>query len=249
MLVMTTVMATGQDNAEAPELPNLPGDTPIRVIQMRNASASNVAGNLRYVMGSQAIISSSGSSVIIRAPENVISVIEAAVQQLDVASSSPGNVELTVQLLYGSAGEGPGDPIPADLESTVEQLQSIFSFQNYRLLDTILLRGRHGSGASSAGMLSLAMPAGVNDSQQYAFVTEFEVVTTEAPRMVRLRSLRLNLNLWFENLPGQEPRHRQVEGNIQTDLDVVEGQKTVVGKSNVSADDAIILVVTPRVVE
>ena len=40
-----------------------------------------------------------------------------------------------------------------------------------------------------------------------------------------------------------------VESGVNTDVDVREGQKVVVGKSNFGAEDAFILVVTAKVVE
>jgi hypothetical protein len=67
-----------------------------------------------------------------------------------------------------------------------------------------------------------------------------------APRTIRLGQLRFDVSRTVV-VDGKAQVNRS---GINTNIDVREGQKTVVGKSNITGtDDAIILVVTPKVIE
>lgn len=73
---------------------------------------------------------------------------------------------------------------------------------------------------------------------------------------MRLDNLSLFLRLYRVTRAYDSEKKQAVEqpdvseANLATSLDAREGQKVVVGKSNVrGTDDAIILVITPRVIE
>jgi hypothetical protein len=57
-------------------------------------------------------------------------------------------------------------------------------------------------------------------------------------------------SLYLSNLHLTLRRVGTIEASLSTSLSIQEGQKTVIGKSNVvGTNDAIILVMTPRIVE
>jgi len=157
------------------------------------------------------------------------------------AGSPAANIELTVYLLSGVAQGEAADDVPQDLVSTVKQLRSIFNYKSYKLTESFMLRGRVGTGAKAAGILPGG--AGMNYEFQYGEVR----VSSETPALFRITGLRIELT-----------RPRRVGGqnivdtvaSIHTDLDIREGQKTVVGKSSVtSTGDALILVIVPKLAE
>ena len=78
-------------------------------------------------------------------------------------------------------------------------------------------------------------------------------VTSENPKTIHINGLRFNLQgprVTTTTKDNVTTDLTQIPANILTDLDVREGQKTVVGKSSVnSAGDALILVIVPKVVE
>lgn len=162
--------------------------------------------------------------------------------------SEPPNVELTVYLLSGLQTSA-GDDVPQDLATTVKQLHNLFSYKGYKLADSFLLRGRSSTGpqsqsAETGGVLPGA--AGLHYSLRYRNVR----VSLEKPHMVHIDGLQFSLSMPPTYGPDGKPRYHDSVASISTDLDLVDGQKTVVGKSSINtAGDALILVIVPKVIE
>ncbi|HEY2843862.1 MAG TPA: hypothetical protein VGJ09_09435 [Bryobacteraceae bacterium] len=152
------------------------------------------------------------------------------------------NIELTVYLLSGVAQGDAADDVPQDLVSTVKQLRSIFNYKSYRLTESFMLRGRLGGGARAEGVLP--GDAGLKYEFRYGTVT----ASGETAPLFRINGLRIVLTKPRRVSGGQI--NMDTVASIQTDLDIREGQKTVVGKSSVSSGgDALILVIVPKIVE
>ncbi len=155
------------------------------------------------------------------------------------------NVELTVYMLSGT--QTPGDDVPQDLASTVKQLHSLFTYKGYKLAESFILRGRSApdtrnmENAYTSGVLP---GSGVHYDFRYGRIR----VSQDKPYMVHIDSLSMNLTTTSY---GPDGKQRNVNiGSIQTELDLAEGQKTVVGKSSIdNAGNALILVIVPKVIE
>ncbi|MEP6962832.1 MAG: hypothetical protein ABI995_12190 [Acidobacteriota bacterium] len=212
----------------------------VRVFEVKQGDAGAIYSALSRVFSG---VSINNKMLIVRGPDSVVAAIEDAIKKLDVApppspEARPApNVELTVYLLYGSAQEDASAKVPADLDATVRQLHATFSYKSYRVLDTEVLRGRDNTQTTTQGSL----PGG---QSTFRFYYTPRVGAGAAPRLVRMQQLVLSVRL------VDKVTTLSNESSIQTDLDAREGQKTVIGKANVGGtDDAIFLVVTPRVVE
>jgi hypothetical protein len=143
------------------------------------------------------------------------------------------NVELTVYLLSGAA-QGTADDVPQDLASTVKQLHSVFSYKSYKLRESLLLRGRASDGGAQA---SGALPG---SNLQYSFSYKVVRVSDKPPRMLHIDGLDFQLY----------PPRKELVASIKTDLDLADGQKTVIGKSSFNdSGDALILVIVPKVID
>jgi len=239
LILAAATYAFGQNPPPPTPAPLAPGEQ-IRVVELKQASANSVYQSLKTIFPG---VSTSGERrLVIRGPVAVVDMIEEAIKKLDSPSpeSAPApNVELTIQLLQGSAQDGVGGPIPVDLEATVRQLRGLFPYKSYKTLDTQLLRVRSGG----YGDLSGTMPGG---TQTFFFLAQPTVNPGPAPRTIRLAPLRLE----FRKSIVVDGKTQNESRGITTPIDVREGQKTVVGKSNIAgSDDAIILVVTPKVIE
>jgi hypothetical protein len=156
----------------------------------------------------------------------------------------PSNIELSVYLLSGSTQASTGDEVPQDLDSTVKQLRSIFNYKSYKLTESFMLRGRLGAGASAQGVL----PGG--SGIHYEFRYGSADVSSDPSPLIRINGLRIILtNNYYHRGPDGKTIPDPV-ASISTDLDIREGQKTVVGKSSVSSTgDALILVIVPKLVQ
>jgi len=155
------------------------------------------------------------------------------------------NVELTVYLVSGVQTPA-GDDVPQDLAATVRQLHSLFSYKGYKLAEAFILRGRStvaGSNASTEGMLP-------GSGLHYDFSYRQVRVSGEKPYMVHIDRLGITLRGPPAYGPDGKQRGNNTVASISTDLDLAEGQKTVVGKSSInSTGDALILVIVPKVIE
>jgi hypothetical protein len=159
-------------------------------------------------------------------------------RKISLSSVTQGmaNLELTVYLVSGLAQvQAPGkDEVPADLAETLQQLRGVFAYKSYRLIEAVTLRGRNYSGAAVGGQLP--------DFSTYSFRYAKARISPEVPHVVHLDGL------WLEITRRHSDRTDSI-ALVSTDLDVRDGQKTVVGKSAVNATDAVFLVIVPKVVE
>jgi hypothetical protein len=84
----------------------------------------------------------------------------------------------------------------------------------------------------------------------YDFSYERVQVAADKPRVVHVASLGITLTTPPAYSVVEKKELHTTVAAISTDLDLVEGQKTVVGKSSINnAGDALILVIVPKVVE
>lgn len=161
-------------------------------------------------------------------------------------SSGPqaNNVELTVYLLSGVAQGETTDDVPQDLAATVKQLRSIFNYRSYKLTESFMLRGRLGGGASAEGVL----PGGSGIHYEFRYL--MAQASSETSPLFRINGLRIVLTNNYYRRGGDGKSVPDPLASISTDLDIREGQKTVVGKSSInSAGDALILVIVPKLVQ
>jgi hypothetical protein len=152
----------------------------------------------------------------------------------DKPAPTPLNLELTVYLVSGLAQAQPKDEVPAELFLTLQQLRGVFAYKSYKLIEAVTLRGRNNAGSEVAGELP--------DYSHYDFRYARARISSETPHTVRLDSLRLEITRGHVN-------RNDVIALVSTDLDIKDGQKTVVGKSAVNGTDAVFLVIVPKVVE
>lgn len=146
------------------------------------------------------------------------------------------NLTLTVYLVSGlaEAQAVAKDEVPQDLAETLQQLRGVFAYKSYKLIEAVTLRGRNNGGAEVGGELP--------DYSFYDFKYGRARISAEVPHMVHLDSLRLEITRRHSN-------RIDTIALVSTDLDVRDGQKTVVGKSAVNRTDALFLVIVPKVVE
>ncbi len=146
------------------------------------------------------------------------------------------NIALTVYLVSGLAQADPSakDDVPQALAETLQQLRGVFAYKSYKLIETVTLRGRNFSGSEVAG--------GLPDSSRYNFRYTRARVSPDAPRLVHLDGLRLEITRHRANRPD-------IVALVSTDLDIKDGQKTVVGKSAVNGGDAVFLVIVAKVID
>jgi hypothetical protein len=163
------------------------------------------------------------------------------------------NIELTVYLVSGlaqpQAGAAAGE-LPDDLAATLNQMRGVFAYKTYKLINAFTLRGRNGSSAEVAGEMPL-------NNWAYDFKYNNANLSESTPGVVHINHLRLEITkrgIVPRAAAGKETANPLIYGTnpvalVSTDLDIKEGQKTVVGQSAVNGTDALFLVIVPKVIE
>jgi len=202
-----------------------------RIFQLKYADVRDLA-NVLTVFGYGVQPNRDLHVLAVSAPAEAMAAIEDAVKRLDVPTASPKDIELTVYLVVASEAAG-GENLPPDLQPVAVELKKIFAYKGFRLLDSILLRTQAGNRAVANGVIRQP-----NEGKTpYSFTVQPTAVNDDPKgRLIRLDNLKLNLRV-----PGGD------DAGILTEITVREGQRVVVGKSNMGPDQALILVVTAKV--
>jgi len=203
-----------------------------RVFMLKYADARSVA-NVLEVFGYGIKANPDLHVVAVSAPAETMAAIEDAIKRLDVPAAAPRDIDLNVYLVTASEQTSAGVGLPSELQPVADELKKIFSYKSFRLLDSIVLRTQPGNRASASGTI----PTGESRTNYNFEVRPSNVTEDPNGRLIRLDNLGLNMSGGNNN------------AGIHTEITVREGQRVVVGKSNMGTGGSLILVVTAKVTE
>jgi hypothetical protein len=182
----------------------------------------------------------------VSASSETMAAIEDAIKRLDVPTAAPANVDLTVYLVVGHEGESPAGSaaMPKDLDSVVTQLKNAFAFKSYSLLDVLALRTRTGEQASTTSSGG-AVP---NGNGSAPVITTFKINNAAVGGDgASIHISRLNANIKMPVMRGVDLSYTDL--GLNTDVDIKEGQKVVIGRLGISKDQALFLVMTAKILQ
>jgi hypothetical protein len=173
-----------------------------------------------------------------------------AIKELDVPAAAQKNIELTVYYLNGSDSEdASGSAPPADLANVIIQLKGTLPFKQYRLTDVLRLRIRDGQNAETS---SVAGSADLGGTKQ-PIITRFKIKSASvSPDGTTVHIDGLSSSSRVPVVQGGSPGNYQftyIDVGLNTDIDIKEGQKAVVGRAGLERDKALFLVLTAQVVQ
>lgn len=191
---------------------------------------------------------------------------EEVIKRYDVsgASARPGNrnIELIAYMLMAAPKGTAGDALPAELDPVAKQLKAVFGFNDLRLLDSLLLRTREGIPAEASGNAGITNAAIPNATSTYQLrIAKSSVNSSERGNTIRLDGFRFGIRVPYPiasfqagvGSTGAVPVSTQfqfTEVGFNTELDIREGQKVVVGKTKVdNTGSAFILVLTAKALD
>jgi hypothetical protein len=212
-----------------------------KLIQLKYVDAGRVSRLLRSQNQTLLTMESDDQlhAIAVTGTPEMVASVEEGVKRLDVP---PIDFELTVYLI--STAPQAGDQLPEALASTAKQLHGVFAFKGYQLLDSFVLRGRDGQRGTANGTISKD-----GKTSTYSFRYDRAAVSGEAPKVVDLHDLNLNVRFYNGTFDKNGQQNYRDTG-LNTDVDARDGQKIVVGKSDVNnGESPLILVVTAKVVE
>lgn len=223
-----------------------------KVIQVKYADVDSLASILRpfFRFGRSELTSNRELKVLVltSTPEQ-LALVEETIKRFDIPPLSTRNIEVTAYLLVGEE-TNTGAKIPSDLEGVVKQLKSVFPYSSFRLQDTLVVRCRDGREGSVNGMAPSKSSPHQSPLYNLAF-RSLRLVAQGNQRIIKIDGLSLGGKIPVEQgVGGGTIQYQYIDTGIHTDVDLLEGQKIVVGKSTVDgSNNAIFLVITAKVVD
>lgn len=170
------------------------------------------------------------------------------------------NFEVVAYMVLAGKTGTAGEAVPGELDAVVKQLKGVFGYTDFRLLDTAVLRVREGESSEStgnAGSIDTSLP---NVPTIYTVRLKATSATAgQKGNVIRIDGFRFSLRIPYSTAAPQtgmgpspmiSAQYQFAEVGFNTDLDVREGQKVVVGKSKVDrSGNAFILVLTAKAVD
>ncbi len=205
------------------------GPAVVHVVPVNNANVHDIAQAIGKLGAPGVTMTTFRNNIVVSGSPVFVQAVEDAIHKLDVPAPAKKDIELIGYMLLASrAPAEAAAAFPADLERAVSQFKTLLAYKSFRLLDSIQVRAREGSGINTGGILSLS-PA--RNPMNY----EFHVGRAE------LAGGTIHLNSMFLRLAG---------ASIGTDVDIQPNQKVAVGKASVDPNgDALILVISAKVVD
>ncbi len=215
-----------------------------RVFQLEHVQPGALANTLS-LFDADIQPNNSLKTLTVRAAPDIMPAIVDVIGRLDVLKVEQG-VELTAYILSADDLGTAGTPVPEQLRSVVDQLQDVFSYSRFGLIDTIMVRGFDERPWDVSGMISL--PGAVNRPQDeptyYDLRGSFGVVQADdAPPVLRIYNMRAHFRVPVMSGGAPLGGLNYTEVVIGTDVEIPSGTQVVVGKSTVG-DSALFLVMT-----
>jgi hypothetical protein len=242
------LLAAGQEKQDAKV--THPGPRVQKVFQVKHADVDSL-WNAFHQIANMRVDKNLKLLVVDGSPE-AVKAIEDALKTLDVPVPAPTikNVELTFHIILAKPDKN--GALPQALDAVQKNLESLFGFRGFYLLETAYMRGRDGNEVRTNG----AIPTPTEPDSphiNYSILVHPSVSAGEKGNVIRLNRLQLHLKLPV--VTGADPltkkkQFQMHDAGMNTQIDVREGQRVVVGKANMNASDgALVLVVTAKVVE
>ncbi|MCC7156805.1 MAG: hypothetical protein IT161_19665 [Bryobacterales bacterium] len=204
-----------------------------------------------------------GGSVVVRAneafrtislfgPEQSVNDVEEIIKKLDTSRAptrlASRNIELVFYILVAAPKGTSGEALPAELDPVARQLKQVFGYNDFRLVDSSVLRTREGERGEAAGSTIIAGGQGAPMSNYQLKFARTGIASSDKGNVIRIDGFQ-----WSTRVPyslGGPGAWSFADVGFNTNLDIREGQKIVVGKAKYEgSDNALVLVITAKAVD
>ena len=215
-----------------------------KIVPVTTGDTTNIYRTVESVMqGTPLHITAYQNTIVLNGPPDLVASAEQLIKNLMSSAPRERNIEVSGYIVLASVESKPeAANMPPDLEPVLKQFRSLLNYKSFRVLDTLILRGKENSGMGTTGFLTVpGSQAGTSD-----FRVQRPTVTDDIIHLKDLM-LRIMIPTGYNNVKGDPGYH---EVHIATDADVKAGQKVAIGKASVNEKgDALILVVSAKVVD
>ena len=232
-----------------------PKEPPVQKLFVLKYADPNQVSNLIRVFTGNVTENAAMHAIAVTATATGMAAIEDAIKRLDVPSSAPQNVELTAYLLNGGDTDGASGNLPKELDSVITQIKSAFAYKNYKLGDILTLRGRTGERLSTSGTGGAVTVGNISEP----IITQFSVnsISVGEDGTVRIDGLRVGNRVptasgtssGSNNGALVNTQFTYLDVGLNTDVDIKEGQKVVVGKMALHPNEAMFVVLMAHVIQ
>ncbi len=244
LTLLTVPLAAQEQKSDAPVKPAPPPNVQ-KVFILKYAEPENLRQLLQQ-FGGTIVSNPEMHALAVTAPQNVMEPIEEAITKLDVPSAAPRNFDLTVDLVVGTDAENSAPVgIPKELDAVIAQLKGAFAFKGYRLLDVLTLRTRAGKRASTESSGGAVQVGSATGTVRSSFSIQTASLGADGAT-IHLDRLSYTIRFPYEPAPGQTNTQQL---SLESDVDIKEGQKVVVGRMGMTNQQAMFLVLTVKVVQ
>jgi hypothetical protein len=215
-----------------------------KIIPVTQGDTGQISSTVRDLMGSMPVaIRTYQNNIVLNGKPEAVAAAEQLIKNLMSAAPRERNVEITGYIVLANVQGGDGSAsVPADLDPVLKQFRSLLNYKTFRVLDTLILRGRENSFMTLGGFLAVPGAAGATAD----FHVQRPSVTDD---VVHLKELSLTVRIPTQRV-SEKGNVITSDVRISTDADVKAGQKVAIGKASVDANgDALILVVSAKVVD
>ncbi len=219
-----------------------------KVVRVHYAKASDIAHLVSGVPQTGVSADNTLQVIVLKGQPDAVASVEQTIHELDVpsASSASKDIQVIVSVIGASSGSDlpAGQEMPEGMTPVVKQLRAIFPYKNYQLLSSMLLRSSERAGANNRGNLKGLAYAGSNPMPGEYSISygEGSVSSGLGKPVIHLQKFRFDASVPVSNRPFNI--------GVGTDIDLPEGQKTVVGKANLeTGDSALFVVLTAHLVD
>ncbi|MEZ5398528.1 MAG: hypothetical protein R2729_02600 [Bryobacteraceae bacterium] len=184
-----------------------------------------------------------GSISLSGAPE-AVAMAEGMIRQLDQPAPERRSIEITAYMVLGTSDKT--TDLPKPLSGVAAQLQQVFPYAGFRLIETMLVRGREGEGGEASGLMPVPGEPEAKPIYQFRY-RECRVTGDSGARRFELRDIRFGAKVPIATDKGS---FQYIDTGVNTTVDIREGQKAVIGKASLGpGKESLFLVLSARVAE
>ncbi len=244
-LLMIPAVSFGQSGA-----PDSSSQRVTKLLRVHYGNARNLAELAANSSGVNVQADNALQAIVLRGKASDVATVEQMVKELDTAAASTRDFELTIWAIGGSndTDSAPEGQMPESIAPAVKQLRAIFPYKNYEVLSTMLIRSREGTKAGNDGVMhAFSKVSNALIPSRYTVVYGDSTLSQEdRTTLIHLHDFR-----FITHVPvGSGSQWQNEDVSINTDVDLHEGQKIVVGKANVgNSDSALFIVLSARLVQ
>lgn len=247
-LAATSAVAQETTTGLVPPTPTDDHDFVTQIFRVRYADVRDLA-NIIHLFRGRAQPEPELGVIAWTGPPSLLPAVEAAIRSLDVAPVPEPNVELTVYFLMATKEGPPSTSVPADLDGVAVQLQEVFGYTSVRLIEVTAIRVRNGSQGKINGILPQRL-ADDREARYQFYFDKLHVTEDSSGRSIRLDRLNAGVQAPHNVVEGGQATTRYMQTGIQTDIDLREGQKAVIGKTSIEGGaETVFVVVTGTIVD